>query len=253
MESLLSKVRKTKSIQRPRRVLIYGTHGIGKSTFGSCAPSPIFVQTEDGLQDLDCESFPLAQSFTDVMQACWELSTSDHRFHTLVVDSVDWLERLIWKQVCEEGGKEDIGEFGYGKGYERASAKWDLFLKQIESCNVDKGMMIVLIGHAKIEKFANPETDSYDRYSPRLHKTSSAILQEWCDEVLFANYKVYTKKSEEGFDKTRTSGIGSGERVLKTTERPSHMAKNRLGLPDEIPLAFAEYAKYVPGLSKNGE
>ena len=39
---------------------------------------------------------------------------------------------------------------------------------------------------------------------------------------------------DEGFNRTRVQGIGSGERVLKTTERPAHLAKNRLNLPDEL-------------------
>ena len=28
---------------------LYGVHGIGKSTFAAQAPSPVFIQTEDGL------------------------------------------------------------------------------------------------------------------------------------------------------------------------------------------------------------
>ena len=41
-------------------------------------------------------------------------------------------------------------------------------------------------------------------------------------------------------------GIGSGERILRTTERPSHLAKNRLALPDELPLSWPEFAKHIP-------
>lgn len=249
--SLLTKVTTTKAASRPRRVLIYGTHGIGKSTFGSCAPDAVFVPTEDGLQDLEgCTSFPLAKSFVDVMQALYELATEPHQFKTVVIDSVDWMERLIHQDVCQEGGKADISEFGFGKGYEKATAKWDLALNQLTACNLERNMMIVLVGHAKIEKFSNPETDPYDRYSPRLHKTASAILQEWCDEVFFANYKVYVKETDTGFNKTVSRGIGTGDRVIKTTERPSHMAKNRLNLPDELPLAFASYAERIPGFEQ---
>jgi len=105
-------------------------------------------------------------------------------------------------------------------------------------------MIIVLIAHAKIERFENPETDTYDRYVPRLHRLASAMIQEWCDEVFFATYKVYTKKSDEGFNRTRTHGIGTGERIIRTTERPAHVAKNRLNLPDELPLDWEAYSKY---------
>jgi hypothetical protein len=113
-------------------------------------------------------------------------------------------------------------------------------------------MTVVLIAHAKIERFENPETDSYDRYSPRLHKLASHVIQEWCDEVFFATYKVYTKQADEGFNRKKAKGIGTGERVMFTTERPSHLAKNRLNLPDELPLDWQAYAAhFTPPVSTN--
>ncbi len=45
--------------EAPRRTLLYGTHGIGKSTFGSMAERAVFLPTEDGLGEIDCERFPL--------------------------------------------------------------------------------------------------------------------------------------------------------------------------------------------------
>jgi hypothetical protein len=227
---------------KPRRVMLYGVHGIGKSTFGANGPKPVFIQTEDGLANIDCARFPLAQSFADVMQAVAELYTEPHEYWTVVVDSLDWLERLIWASVCEAKGKDSIEEFGFGKGYTFALDPWKQFLDGLDALRNDRQMMVVLLAHAKIERFENPETDSYDRYSPRLHKSASAMIQEWCDEVLFATYKVHTKQTDEGFDRTRTRAIGSGDRILRTTERPAHVAKNRLALPDELPLDFAAYA-----------
>ena len=110
-----------------------------------------------------------------------------------------------------------------------------------------RGLTVILIAHAKIERFEDPQTEAYDRYMPRLHKSASALISEWCDEVLFTNYRVFTKSQDEGFNRTRVQGLGSGERVLKTTERPAHLAKNRLNLPDELPLAWSEFAKFLPG------
>jgi len=102
-----------------------------------------------------------------------------------------------------------------------------------------------LVEYVEHKRFENPETESYDRYVPRLHKTASALVTEWCDEVLFATYKVFTKSTDEGFNRTRAQGIGSGERVLRTVERPAHLAKNRLGLPDELPLIWADFARHL--------
>jgi len=230
----------------PRRVTLYGTHGIGKSTWGAMAPKPVFIQTEDGLGEIACDKFPLARSFNDVMQALSELYTEQHPYQTVVVDSLDWLERLIWEEVCRQKTVENIEEIGYAKGYVFALTQWREFLAGLEALRADRGTMIVLIAHAKIETFQNPETENYDRYAPRLHKLASAIIQEWCDEVLFATYKVHVKQTKEGFDKKTTKGVGTGERIMHTTERPAHVAKNRLNLPDELPLDWNAYAQFLP-------
>jgi hypothetical protein len=231
----------------PRRVMLYGTHGIGKSTFGAMAEAPIFIPTEDGVGDIDCESFPLAQSLGQVMAALESLYTSDHGYKTVVIDSLDWLERLIWAEVCADKGVESIEDIGYAKGYTFAIDKWRAVLGALDALRSDRGMAVILIAHSKIEKFENPETEPYDRYSPRLHKLASALVQEWSDEVLFATYRVLTRKVDEGFNKAKHQGLGTGERIVRTTERPAHVAKNRIGLPEEFPLDYRVFAALIRG------
>jgi hypothetical protein len=251
---LMKQISKTNlpELSRPRRVLLYGTHGIGKSTFGACAPSPIFLRTEDGLQDIDTSAFPLATTFADVMQAIYELRTTKHNFKTCVLDSADWLEEIIKRTVCNEGGKDTLSDFGFGKGYDAAAAKFKEVLDQLAQLNVERQMLVIILAHCKIERFEDPRTEAYDRYSPKLHKHVNGTIQEWADEVLFTNYKVFTRKDGTGFNE-RKLGVGSGERVIYTNEKPAHLAKNRLGLPDEIPLAFAEYWKYAGGKDEQTE
>lgn len=249
--SLLQSIESGRS-NRPRRVMVYGVHGIGKSTFGAMAPKPVFIQTEDGLANIETARFPLAESFDDILAAIMALYSDQHDFQTVVVDSADWLEQLIWKEVIRRRPTTDRGrditsieDYGFAKGYTYALEPWREVLDGLNALRNERGMMVILIAHAKIERFENPETDAYDRYSPRLNKHASALIQEWCDEVLFATYKVHTKQTEEGFDKTRTRGIGTGDRIIRTTERPAHMAKNRLSLPEEMPLNFAAYAEHL--------
>jgi len=216
------------------------------------APKPVFIQTEDGLANIETARFPLAESFDDILSAIMALYSDQHDFQTVVVDSADWLEQLIWKEVIRRRPTTDRGrditsieDYGFAKGYTYALDPWREVLDGLNALRNERGMMVILIAHAKIERFENPETDAYDRYSPRLNKHASALIQEWCDEVLFATYKVHTKQTEEGFDKTRTRGIGTGDRIIRTTERPAHMAKNRLSLPEEMPLNFAAYAEHL--------
>ena len=153
--------------------------------------------------------------------------------------------------MCRQKTVESIEDIGYAKGYVFALTQWREFLTGLDALRRERGMMIVLIAHCKIETFHNPETENYDRYAPRLHKLVSAVVQEWCDEVLFATYRVHVKQTTEGFDKKVTKGIGTGERIIRTAERPAHVAKNRLNLPDELPLDWNAYAQYLNG--KEGE
>jgi len=242
----LAQIQKGRAVM-PRRVMLYGVHGVGKSTFGAMAEAPVFITTEEGTNDIDCDRFPLATRYADVLGSLSALYSEAHQYHTVVVDSLDWLERLIWAEVCQKRGVETIEDIGYAKGYVFALTHWREVLAGLDALRTERGMQVILIAHAAIEKFANPETESYDRYAPRLNRHASALVQEWCDEVLFAGYRVHTKTTKEGFDRTRTQGVGTGERILRTTERPAHVAKNRLNLPDELPLDYRVYAAHRDG------
>ncbi len=229
----------------PRRILLYGTQGTGKSSWSAKSDKPIFLQTEDGLGEINCDKFPLTESFAGALTALSELYSEQHPYRTIVVDSLDWLERLIWADVCQQRNVESIEDIGYAKGYVFALTQWREFLEGLSALRRDKGMTVILIAHARIERFENPETETYGRYVPRLHKLASAVVQEWCDEVLFATYKVHTRQTDEGFQRKRTQALGSGERILRTSERPAHLAKNRLNLPDELPLDWNVFAQLV--------
>ena len=228
----------------PPRIMVYGTEGIGKSTLAARAPQPVFVQTEDGLGEIDCHKFPLAGTFDDVIAALTELHAEEHDFQSIVVDSLDWLERLIWDAVCETYGAKSIEKVdgGYGKGYIYALSPWRQFLDRLSALHKDRCMAVILIAHAKIEKFEDPESSPYDRYSPRLHKHAGALLTEWCDAVLFATRKLRTQTEDTGFGRKRTIahavGKDGGERVLRTVGGPSCVAKNRYDLEPELPLEW---------------
>jgi len=228
----------------PPRLLIYGTEGIGKSTAASEAPGPIFIQTEDGLDQIDCSSFPLARKFEDVMSALSSLYSEQHEFQSVVIDSLDWLERLIWDDVCREYGVKSIEKVdgGYAKGYTHALTQWRMVLDGLDALRNKRGMCVILLAHAKVEKFEDPESVAYDRYSPRLHKHATSLVNEWCDGVLFATRKFRTESEDAGFNRTRTIAVGlgtdGGERILRTVGSPACVAKNRYSLPAELPLSW---------------
>lgn len=232
---------------KPPRIMAYGVEGIGKSTFGSQAPKPIFIQTEDGLDEIDCDKFPLAATYNDVLAALTELRTEQHDYETVVIDSLDWLERLAWDKLCTEYGVSSIEKVdgGYGKGYTHALTYWREIIDHLNVLRNTRGMVVVLIAHSKVERFEDPESSPYDRYSPRLHKHAAALISEWCDAVLFATRKFRTQTEDAGFNRKRTIahaiGKDGGERILRCVGGPSCVAKNRYGIVEELPLSWAAF------------
>lgn len=248
--SLLSSVTSSRK-PKPRRTVVYGTHGIGKSTFASMWPSPVFVPTEDGISDLDVPAFPLCQTVSDAWGAIIALAgDGPHDYKTVVVDSADWLEQLIWKQVCEKRGVKSITDIDFGKGYGEAATIFRSILGALDGCRA-AGMHVVILSHARAVKVEPPGQQAYTRYEPKLQKSTgngpsaSEILQEWCDELLFCNYRVDVRNEDAGFNRERGIAAGKGERVIFTQEGPAHLAKNRLRLPPELPLDFRAYAPYL--------
>jgi len=234
----LDSIRKGKMIHAPR-IFMYSTHGIGKSTFAANASDPIFICTEDGLGSIDTSSFPLAKTSSDVMEAIRTLYTEPHDYKSVVLDSADWLESIL---VQEIEAKHDAKELAYGKGALLLADKWREVLDGFNALRNDKNMAVIIIGHCEIKRFDSPEVEPYDRYQPKLQSRASALLQEWADAVLFANYRTIVKKDEVGFNKQVNRGITTGERLLYTQEMPAYLAKNRYNLPASLPLDWNAFA-----------
>ena len=237
----LKSIRKNDAMAAPR-IMVYGVEGIGKSTFCAGAPNPIYILTEDGLGSLKVDHFPLATSFADVMDAIASLYKDNHAFETVVIDSLDWLEAIIQRETEQ---KYDAKDLAYGKGALIAAERWREILDGLNALRNDKGMAIILIAHTTIKRFDSPEVEPYDRYQPKLQERSNAVVREWSDAVLFANYRTIVKKDDVGFNQTNNRGISTGERLLFTSERPAYMAKNRYNMPESIPLSWDAFAEAI--------
>lgn len=234
-----------------RRTMLYGVHGVGKSTWASKAPSPIILNLEDGVADIDCAKTEMIHTLDDFMATLRWLYSEKHSFQTVVIDTLDWLESLIHKEIAKKANKPSIADIGYGAGYKQALSEWDRVMDALDWLRKEKGMGLIALAHAQIKRFDSPESESYDRYQPALHELASAMWQEWCDEVLFASYKVFTRKEDQGFNKERAIAAGNGERYLRTQESAAVIAKNRLSMPPEIPFEWSAYAAYFSKPSGN--
>jgi hypothetical protein len=223
----------------PPRILIYGPGGIGKTTFASGMPGAVLVPVEEGADALDVPRTPAPGTWQHALDIIRDLTADRQGFLTLCIDSVTALQDLCYRAVCEEAGVNSVEAIGYGKGYVRAGELWRIFLHELMLAR-QAGMAILLIGHSATKKHEDPRLPAYDRLSPRLQINSQGsgigpLTVEWCDVVGCAAYQVMTTAESGGFSE-RTRAVGDGERVLYLQERPAFLAKNRYGLPAEMPF-----------------
>lgn len=219
---------------KARRVLLYGENGSGKSTLASKFPKPIFLNLEDGLNDIDCEKTDRITTLADYQNALVELYYSDYQ--TIVTDTVDWLEKIIMSVVAAKASKQTIDDIGFGKGYQAVEVFWQGLMTGYTAL-WNQGRHIVFTCHETIDKFANPDGDSFNFWRPSLHLKGSGCVSEWCDEVLFLKKKTIVVGKDEGFGKTRGVAVDGG-RVIVTSKQATCEAKNRLGLAPELPHSF---------------
>jgi hypothetical protein len=238
----LASLKKT-GTARPPRIVLYGTHGIGKSTFAAQAPDPVFIQTEEGLDAVSATAFPLCQSFDDILECIGVLASESHDFQTVVLDSADWAEQLIQKRVAQDNNVKTIDAIGYGRGYKAAADYWRQLLDGFDHLRTDKNMQVIMLAHSQVRRFDDPLADPYDRYQLDLHHGSASLVSEWCDIMMFANQQYSTVKSDVGFNQKVTRAVGTGNRVLYTQERPGWQAKSRWSLPDTLPLDYSKFAE----------
>lgn len=239
----------------PPRVIIYGPPGIGKTTLANEFPGAVFLQVEDGTPgDLELSSFGRLTSLDDVMDAIGALYTEEHDGQTLVIDSLDKLEPLIWAKVAADNNWQNIESPGYGKGYVAADAYWRDLIDGANALRRDKGMAIVYIAHSSIETVNDPMTAAYSRYDIRLHKRAVAIFQDEVDAIFFLNQDVSLKqddpKAKQGAG-TRVRADGGGNRWIYAAPRPAFVAKNRYGIPDKLMYdrgnGYSALASHFPG------
>lgn len=228
---------------KARRILIYGENGVGKSTLASKFPDPLFINLENGVSDIDCDATDLIRGLDELLGLLIQLHDSTYR--SIIIDTADWLEKIIFDAVARKAGKETIEEIGFGKGYQAVEKVWLSVVNSLTSL-WNQNRHIIFTCHSEILKFDNPEGDSFNYYRPALHPKGGKCLAEWCSEVLYLKHREFTREIKEGFNSKRNIAVGAGERVIVCNEQPAIEAKNRLGMPDELPLAIESFYPYIP-------
>lgn len=236
-------------IAKAQKVVVYGPEGIGKSTFFSNFPEPLWSDVEESTKDLDVRRFTeKAESFAALIEQAKFVRDNPDICKTYIIDTADWAERLAVKGVCDRAKKTGIEDFGYGKGYVYVNEDFGKFLNILQEI-VDKGINVGVAAHAVMRKFEQPdEFGAYDRWELKLDKRNSSMLKEWADMVLFANYETFVVTDDN--KKAKAQG---GKRVMYTSHHPCWDAKNRKGLPEKLPFEFAQIAHCIPNIETKTE
>lgn len=231
-------------VTRPLWTHLYGPEGCGKSTFGASAPSPIFIDVEQGSNELDVARFAFdgagrtaPETWTEIVEAVRLLGRETHPYKSLVIDTLDAAEALCWAFICKRDDKSSVEDYGYGKGYVAAVDEWRILVAALEKL-LGKGMQVITLAHSMVKPFKNPTGDDFDRYQMKLHEKAGGLIKERAHTVLFAQYEQFAHKDEKT---KRIRGVSTGARVVFTQRTAAYDAKNRHDLPEKMPLSWADY------------
>jgi len=222
-------IKSGKITERPKRFLVYGPEGIGKSTLGSMFPGAVFFDCEEGTNELNVKRAEFSKTWEDALNFTKWLRSEN--FKTLVIDTFDKLEQIAVLNLCEKSGKKGIEDFGYGKGYTWQAEMISAFLAELDALRNEKGMNIVIISHSQIKKIELPEeSGAFDHYELSLSKKVAPLVKEWVDAQIFINYHVEVFENSDSKKKAH----GGKDHLLYTTHTAFSDAKNRFGLPQII-------------------
>ena len=240
-------------VPKAQKVVVYGPEGVGKTLFASKFPDPLFIDTEGSTEHYDVARTEAPRSWQMLLDQVREVKAA-LPCSTLVIDTADWAEQLAIRHVCAEKNWKSIEDAGYGKGYTFVVEEFGKLLNLLSDV-AEAGVNVVLTAHAAIRKFDQPdEAASYNRWALALvdaaKMSNAAKAKEWADAVLFANYETIVETVGEGKG-AKGKARGGQKRVLHTQHHACWDAKNRWGLPPEIPLDYAQIAAFVPTAAPN--
>lgn len=231
-------------IAKAQKVVIYGPEGIGKTTFASQFPDPLFVDTEGGTNQLDVARIDPAPKSWNELLGIIEAVKVERPCATLVLDTADWAEMLCINHLCIKNKWDSIEAPGYGAGYTAIKEEFGKLLNKLSDL-VEIGINVVFTAHAITRRFDRPdEASSYDRWELKLQRKTAPLVKEWADVLLFVNYKIVVENVDAGMNQKKGKARG-GKRVMYAEHNPCWDAKNRYGLTGELEFEFKVIEPFI--------
>lgn len=236
----------------PWWILLYGEPKIGKTTFAAGAPSPVFISLDGGTTELDVARYPTPESFDEFREALDDVATHgiENGFRTLVVDPLAHVEPLIALKITD-GKQVNPRTWGGGYGaYENAIRDHVRLIFADLQRVWAAGINILLIGHARVKKFSNPEGADFDVYDLDCEsKEMNGKAFQLATAVLFARREIFAREEEKS---KKFKAYGAAGHMLYTSGSAAFRAGNRWGLPPVMPLSWTMFAaEMARGESRN--
>ena len=170
--------------------LIYGAPKVGKSTFCSQFDSPLFLDSESGLRNLETYNIPIG-SWEDLIEAYKALleakKSGTLSFKTLVFDTINNFYLYCMDYVCRKNRIAHPSDLEYGKGWSMVRSAFTNAMNGFKAL----GLGIVYVCHAS-EKTIKTRAGEYTRYDCAISGQAYELIVGSCDFVLYAAIEATT-------------------------------------------------------------
>jgi len=245
-------------IFKPRRIVVYGEPGSGKTTCVADIDNVLFFDLNNGSEMLDVRRYAfrpddqlrghVPNTWDDLMNGIRAVYKNPAGIGTVVVDLWTDVERLAVDHIIQRDAPAEgrvksgnsLERYGYGAGKQALYDQCREILGAFDKLTT-KGVAVVVIAHSIVVKKNNPGAPDYDHHVIQAldvkEVSMSRHLFGWADEVAYMHFDDKTAKvsGKRGPEK----GITGTQRILEFDHSAAWDAKARLPMPKQVKVASA--------------